>query len=61
MVSALFELCGSDLSIEARDAAGWTPLMNAAVNGHLGIVRRLAVQGARLDAADKEGRTALHQ
>ena len=37
-----------------------TPLHVAAMKGYNGIVRMLSEKGAKLDAVDDEGRTALH-
>jgi ankyrin repeat protein len=45
--------------LEARNNAGQTPLMMAALYGHVDTFRLLASRGAELDAADKRGRTAL--
>jgi ankyrin repeat protein len=38
---------------------GWTPIMIAAGNGHIEIVRFLAASGAKLDAKKSNGDTAL--
>lgn len=44
----------------AADDLGSTPLIEAAKFGNGTVVKRLAEKGARADAADKGGRTALH-
>jgi hypothetical protein len=45
--------------VERADEQGWTPLMHAAVNGHTEMVTLLLAKGARVDARDAAGRTAL--
>jgi hypothetical protein len=47
--------------IDARDAAGRTPLMVAVTQGRLEIVRLLLARGADPDVADNTGRTPLQQ
>jgi ankyrin repeat protein len=42
------------------DSTGATPLVAAARNGHIGMVRRLAACGAELDATTPDGATAFH-
>lgn len=39
---------------------GWSPLLNAAENGHEGIVSTLLDHHARVDVFDTEGKAALH-
>lgn len=42
------------------DDEGTTPLMGAALGGHIGVVRDLLEAGAEVDIADGEGGVALH-
>ncbi len=44
---------------EFVDTQAFSPLMYAAANGHVAVVKELLVKGARLDAKDSDGRTAL--
>lgn len=46
-------------NVNVRDHCQWTPLMKAALNGHLEAARRLLAAGAWVDAADEGGYTAL--
>ena len=39
--------------------AGWTPLIGAAMNGHVMVVRSLLQAGAHVAATDRLGRSAL--
>jgi ankyrin repeat protein len=50
--------CGAD--IEARNKQGRTPLLTATANGSYEIVWLLLSKGAKPDAMDNEGNTALH-
>jgi hypothetical protein len=47
--------------IDARDAAGRTPLMLAVIQGKLELVRLLLARGADPNAADNAGHTPLQQ
>ncbi|CAC5404614.1 unnamed protein product [Mytilus coruscus] len=49
---------GSQLDV--TDRGGWTPLMWAALFGHLEVVTFLVTKGSQLEAKDKDGETALH-
>ena len=49
---------GSDVDVRNQDKR--TPLMNAAANGHVGVLRCLARAGASLTAVDGSGNTAVH-
>lgn len=44
----------------ASNANGETPLQNAAMAGHLGIVKYLIEKGADVNASDSQKRTSLH-
>ena len=43
-----------------QSSRGWSPLLNAAENGHEGIVSTLLDHQARVDVFDSEGKAALH-
>jgi hypothetical protein len=45
--------------VNARDAGGFTALMQAAFLGHKLIARLLVAHGADVEAADRSGRTAV--
>jgi len=46
-------------NLDAIEENGWTSLMIASMNGHLGCVKALLFAGAELDFTDKEGKTSL--
>ena len=52
-------LLAAGADVNAPFSTGWTPLMDAAANGHEALVRVLLVHRASLDSADAEGNTAL--
>lgn len=47
-------------NVNVRDSCRWSPLMKAALNGHLPVVERLLLLGADVNLADKGGYQALH-
>ena len=51
-------LKGSQL-VNMRNACLWTPLMKAALNGHLEAVKKLLAKGADVRAIDKGGYSAM--
>lgn len=60
-ILAMQKLYGPDLDVDAEDVVGWTPLFNAASNGHVDTVVHLLNTGADITAVDAQGRTALHE
>src|SRR5262245_38881912 len=50
-VRALLD-AGVDLNADFGAPRGWSPLMEAAYNGHLPVVKLLVERGARLDAVE---------
>ena len=48
--------CNTDITLFR--ARGSTPLHEAAKGGHIGVVRALLDAGARIDARDRDGRSA---
>ncbi|XP_063885899.1 serine/threonine-protein phosphatase 6 regulatory ankyrin repeat subunit C-like isoform X3 [Scylla paramamosain] len=46
--------------VNMQSSRGWSPLLNAAENGHEGIVSTLLDHHARVDVFDSEGKAALH-
>ncbi len=51
---------GKNVDLETRYSDGFTPLMAAVKNGHLGVAEILLEHGAKVDARDNKGETALH-
>eukprot|EP00053_Salpingoeca_punica_P017500 m.168721 g.168721 ORF g.168721 m.168721 type:complete len:676 (-) comp17223_c0_seq1:386-2413(-) len=49
-----------EVKLECRDETGSTPLILAALGGHVEAVECLIVYGANLNAKDSNGNTALH-
>ena len=47
--------------ISRRDAFGYTPLHDAALEGHKDMVELLLAKGADVNAKDKDGNTPLHE
>jgi ankyrin repeat protein len=56
---ALFIKAGA--SVNAYDQEGWTPLMNAALHGHLECVNMLLSAGADPHLVDDQKQTCLHK
>ncbi|MEY6432477.1 ankyrin repeat domain-containing protein [Thioalkalicoccus limnaeus] len=52
-------LARRQILVDVRDSCDWTPLMKAALNGHLEAAARLIMAGAAIDAEDSGGYTAL--
>ena len=50
----------SKITIDVREHGGWTPLMNAAANGHRDAAKYLRTAGADIKARSTCGRTSLH-
>ncbi|KAK3858889.1 hypothetical protein Pcinc_034947, partial [Petrolisthes cinctipes] len=46
--------------VNMQSSKGWSPLLNAADNGHEGIVATLLDNNSRVDVFDSEGKAALH-
>ena len=57
---AIIDLLLAGCDVNMADAGRATPLMHAALQGKLKTAERLLGAGARIDAADKVGWTALH-
>ena len=63
MRSGTCDVCcdGGALTVDGKDEDGLTPLHRAAWNGHLDMVRMLAVElDANVEAKTKKGESALH-
>ena len=58
-VGVVDALCERGADADAADAAGWTPLMEAATAGEAGAVRALLAAGADPRRENRYGRTAL--
>jgi ankyrin repeat protein len=58
-LSALNALLTSSTGVDVRDSCDWTPLMKAALYGHVEVVVRLLDAGAEVDAQDNGGYTAM--
>ena len=56
-VKYLVEELGAD--VNARDAAGETPLHNAAARGDNELIKYLVSKGASVTAVDRKGRTTV--
>ena len=51
----------NSLLLELRDEDENTPLMNAASDGHLAVLKLLLSRGAQLESRNPSGKTALHE
>jgi hypothetical protein len=49
-----------NINVNVKDVDGWTPLHDAARNGHIEIARLLLQNGAKVNAKDRWDRTPLH-
>jgi ankyrin repeat protein len=52
-------LLSEGVGVDSPDPNGWTPLMMAAMHGHLGVIRLLLDRGAAVDATNGFSGTAL--
>ena len=59
-VNALLPKTADAKEVNVLDSCRWSPLMKAALNGHLLVVERLLLLGADVNLADKGGYQALH-
>lgn len=53
-------LLGAGADPKKKSKEGLLPVHLAAAGGHLGVLKSLAMHGAKMDATDGNGRTALH-
>lgn len=53
-------LAKTKTDLNAKDVAGWTPLMYAAANGQIDILRQLIFLGADIDIKNNEGKAAYN-
>lgn len=58
-LAQLDRLLNDKPAVDVRDHCEWTPLMKAALNGHLQVAERLLAAGAQTGLGDKGGYTAL--
>ncbi|XP_028169065.1 uncharacterized protein LOC114359033 [Ostrinia furnacalis] len=58
LCTALLE--AGDVSVDSRDLGGWTPLVWAAENDHVDVVRLLLSRGADATTRDSEGNGCVH-
>ncbi|XP_063828660.1 uncharacterized protein LOC135078036 [Ostrinia nubilalis] len=58
LCTALLE--AGDVSVDSRDLGGWTPLVWAAENDHVDVVRLLLSRGADATTRDAEGNGCVH-
>jgi ankyrin repeat protein len=59
-VGEVERLVGQDPGLlDATDRCGWTPLLRASREGHVGVVRLLLDKGAAVNEEDDDGYTAL--
>jgi ankyrin repeat protein len=56
----IVQLLLTPANLNVRNHRGFTPLMNAAMNNQLAVVKELAIQGADLELATPTGHRALH-
>jgi hypothetical protein len=59
-VPQIGRLLGAGADPKKKSREGLLPVHLAAVGGHLGVLKSLAMHGAKMDATDEQGRTALH-
>ena len=58
--ATVWRLLDAGGSVESMNDAGVTPLMAAATQGNIGVLRQLLERKARIDLTDLEGRSALY-